>query len=72
MARARYCIRSGLLCHDVRLNTSIQIEVELDHEPTEKEAILLLSPLAEETVARYWCKDCNYDLFGIEITLVGT
>lgn len=72
MARARYCIRSGLLCYDVRLNTSIQIEVELDHEPTEKEAILLLSPLAEETVARNWCEGCIYELYGIEIVIVGT
>ncbi len=66
----KYLLRSGLLCHDVRLNTSIQMEVELDHAPTEKEAIHLLSPLAEETVARNFCEGCLYEFYGMEIVMV--
>ncbi len=67
MPITRYRLSAALLCHDVRLNTSVSIEVELDHAPTEREAIQLLSPVAEERVAQAWCEGCPYDLSVYEI-----
>ncbi len=67
MAQTLYRIRAALLCHDVRLNTSIEIEASLDHFPSEAEAIQLLSPAAEERVARAFCEGCPYDLSVVDI-----
>jgi hypothetical protein len=63
-----YRITSGLYCHDVRLNTSIQIEVALDHFPSEQEAIRLLCPTAEAVVTKNFCEGCPYEFYGIQIT----
>ncbi len=71
MEKTLYRLQAALLCHDVRLNTSIELEVALDHYPTEKEAILLLSPVAEERVARAFCEGCPYDLSVYNIEAVG-
>ena len=62
-----YQIGATLLCHDVRLNTHIQIEVTLDHPPKPSEAESLLWPEAERVVARNFCEDCPYELYGIEV-----
>jgi hypothetical protein len=65
-----YLLRAHLLCHDVRLNTSIEIQVALDHSPTEKEAIQFLCVKAEEEVTRNFCEGCPYELSLISIQLV--
>lgn len=57
-----YRLRALLLCHDVRLNTSVETLVTLDHVPSEKEAILLLYPIADKEVARNFCEGCPYEL----------
>ena len=66
----RYKIEAGLLCHDVRLNTRIQVLVDLDHQPTKAEAERLLWPVADQEVARNFCEDCPYELYYIDITEV--
>jgi hypothetical protein len=58
-----YRLRALLICHDVRLNTSVETQVALDHMPSEKEAILLLCPIADKEVARNYCEDCPYELY---------
>jgi|GEM_PF-3918380 len=63
-----YRIRATLLCHDIRLNTRIQVDVALDHQPDETEALRYLWPEAERVTAQNRCEDCPYDLFDIEIT----
>ena len=65
-----YRIRAVLLCHDVRLNTHIQIEVSLDHFPTQSEAESLLWPEAERVVARNFCEGCNYEIYAVEVTVI--
>ena len=62
-----YQISAALLCHDVRLNTHIQIKVTLDYPPSPAEAESLLWPEAERVVARNFCEDCPYELYGIEV-----
>ncbi len=71
MALTKYRIHAALLCHDVRLNTSVEIEAVLDHYPTEAEAIRLLTPAAEERVTRALCEGCPYDLSVTEILPIG-
>jgi hypothetical protein len=71
MTILRYRISANLLCHDVRLNTRVEVEVELDHPPGEEEAIRLLAPAAEARVARAFCEDCPYDLTVIEVQPLG-
>ncbi len=66
----RYRITAVLLCHDVRLNTHIHIEATLDHAPSEAEAHDLLWPEGEREVARNFCEDCPFHLYGIEISLL--
>ena len=66
-----YRIRAHLICHDVRLNTAIEIEAQLDHVPTEAEAIQLLAPAAEERVARAFCEGCLYELSVTGIQPIG-
>jgi hypothetical protein len=67
-----YRISAVLLCHYVRLNTHIQIQVALDHLPSESEAESLLWPEAERVVARNFCEDCPYEIYGIEILPQGS
>jgi hypothetical protein len=62
-----YRIRALLLCHDVRLNTSIETVVELDHAPTEEEALHILWPIGEEKVKQAWCEDCPFELYAYTI-----
>jgi hypothetical protein len=68
--RFAYRIHAALLCHDVRLNTSVEIEAVLDHWPDEREALRLLTPAAEECVTRAFCEGCPYDLSLTSITIV--
>lgn len=63
MALITFCIRAQLICHDVRLNTSIETLVESDHIPSEAEALKLLFPIADERVKQAWCEDCPYELY---------
>ncbi len=67
MPQTLYRLRASLLCHDVRLNTSVETEVLLDHVPSEAEAIQILSPIAEERLVRAFCEGCPYDLSVYEI-----
>jgi hypothetical protein len=62
MPQITYHIRALLLCHDVRLNTSIETRATLGHIPTEEEAIQLLWPVGEEMVARNGCEGCPFEL----------
>jgi hypothetical protein len=62
-----YLIRAQLLCHDVRLNTWIEIRQVLEREPTEAEALHLLWPTGEAVVAKNWCEDCPFELFNFTI-----
>ncbi len=71
MPQTLYRIHAALLCHDVRLNTSIEIEVPLDHYPSDKEAIDLLWPVGEACVARNFCEGGPFDLSVTEITPLG-
>ena len=70
MERFVYRIRATLLCHDVRLNTSLQDEVEFDHWPNEKEAIHLLWPAGEAVVAKNFCEGCPFELGIVSIELI--
>jgi hypothetical protein len=72
MAFAQYRIRALLICHYVRLNTSIETVVELDHLPTEQEALKYLWPIADERVKQAWCEDCPYELYVSVIEPVGS
>jgi hypothetical protein len=63
-----YRISAVLLCHDVRLNTHIQVEAAFDHPPSLREAESLLWPEAERVVARNFCEGCAYELYAIEIS----
>jgi len=56
-----------MMCACVRLNTHIQIKVTLDYPPSPAEAESLLWPEAERVVARNFCEDCPYELYGIEV-----
>jgi RimJ/RimL family protein N-acetyltransferase len=69
--RAVYHIRAHLLCHDVRLNTSIETDVLLDRFPSEAEALRLLYPAADAMVTRNFCEGCPYDLSIIHIYPAG-
>ncbi len=71
MTQMVFRLHALLTCHYVRLVTGIETEVVLDHFPTEQEAIQLLAPIAEETVARAFCEGCLYELGVSEIQLVG-
>jgi hypothetical protein len=67
-----YRIRAVLLCHDIRLNTHIQVDVTLDHRPDEAEAQRYLWPEAERVTAKNNCEECPYDLYSIEITALSS
>jgi hypothetical protein len=65
-----YRIRASLLCHDVRLNTSIETLALFDHVPSEEEALRVLYPIADARVARDFCEGCNYHLSVFDIQAV--
>ncbi len=67
-----YRIHAALLCHDVRLNTSVETKVWLDHYPSEIEAIRILSPIAEQKLVESFCEGCLYDLTVTEIEAIET
>ncbi|MFN8442559.1 MAG: hypothetical protein U0175_17425 [Caldilineaceae bacterium] len=65
---ASYRLRARLLCHDVRMNRWIESIVALAAEPNVAEAIRLLQPLADQTVAADNCEDCPYELLDVTIS----
>jgi hypothetical protein len=67
-----YRISAVLLCHDVRLNTHIQIEIALDHWPNQAEALALLWPEGERVVAKNFCEGCPFDIYAIEVTALNS
>ena len=68
----KYKITANLLCHDVKLNTTISSVVEMAIEPTEAEAGILLAPVAEEFLSAptYDCRGCQYELSIFRIALL--
>lgn len=62
-----YRLSAGLLCHDVRLNTTIKTTVKFDRPPTEDEALHLLWPVGEAEVARNFCENCPFELRAINV-----
>lgn len=71
MPKTRYRLRAHLLCHDVRLNSSVKVDVALDHFPTEQEAIRLLWHAGEAEVTRNFCEGCPFELSVTEIEPLG-
>jgi len=63
-------LTANLLCHDVRLNSEIEVVVALDYIPTEAEAERLMYPAADALVAEYGCQGCGYELSSIRVTPV--
>lgn len=63
----RYRIRAQLLCHDIRLNTWIEVVVALPQAPGRFEAERLLAPDAEKAVDAGGCGGCGYQLFELSI-----
>ncbi|MVM34175.1 hypothetical protein GO755_29350 [Spirosoma sp. HMF4905] len=62
-----YKLSAYMLCHDVRVSTYISTTVETEARPTEQEAAVLLSPVAEEVLRRNLGEGCQYELSGISI-----
>jgi hypothetical protein len=59
-----YRISANLLCHDVRLNTSITDIVPVDHKPVlEEELAHLLWPAGVQLVAKNFCEGCPFELY---------
>lgn len=63
-----YHIRTHLLCHDVRLNTWIEMDLPFDHFPTEEEVKPFLWPEIDRVLARNMCEGCLYEVLEIQIS----
>lgn len=67
-ALRRYRIKAQLLCHDIKLNTWVEVVADLPAAPGRFEAERLLAPAAEAAVDAGGCGGCGYELFELSVT----
>ncbi len=63
-----YHIRVHLLCHYVRLNTWIEMDLPFDHVPSEDEVKPFLWPEVDRVLAKNFCEGCLYEILEIQIS----
>ncbi|WP_020470417.1 hypothetical protein [Zavarzinella formosa] len=67
-AKRRYRLTGMVLCHDLRMNSEVEVIEEFDKEPTLEEATKLLWQAGGKMVAAGYCEGCPFELSAVRIT----
>lgn len=66
-SQALYIILAHILCHDIRLNNTLELSMICGHVPSEEEARQVVYPQVNPYLAKNGCDECPYDLLGVLI-----